>query len=96
MIKKERSDEYKNNLRRIISQFGRSKDKMDLWNFKECLQMVFKGIFVTDKKIVKIDLYEPFDEILTEVGFDTNAVISVRMENKGVCCNERRQRGTAR
>jgi len=50
MIKKERSDEYKNNLRRIISQFGRSKDKMDLWNFKECLQMVFKGIFVTDKK----------------------------------------------
>jgi site-specific DNA recombinase len=94
MIKKERSDEYKNNLRRIISQFGRSKDKMDLWNFKECLQMVFKGIFVTDKKIVKIDLYEPFDEILTEVGFDTNAVISVRMENKGVCCNECRQRGT--
>ncbi|MBF0570835.1 MAG: recombinase family protein [Candidatus Omnitrophica bacterium] len=84
MIKKERSDEYRNNLRKIISQFGRSKDKMDLRNFRDCLQMVFKGIFVTDKRIVKIDLYEPFDEILAEEGFDTNAVISVKWENKAV------------
>lgn len=93
MIKKERSDEYRDNLRKIISQFGRSKDRMELRHFRECIQMVFKGIVVTDKKIVKIDLYEPFDEILEEMEFDTNAVIPIRWETRGDSHTECRERG---
>ena len=95
MIKKERSEEYKNNLRRIIAQFAISRDKMDLGNLKETLQVVFKGIFVTDKKVVKIELYEPFDEILAEAGFDTKALIPITKESFYVDRTKYSERGAS-
>ena len=65
---------------------------MDLGNLKEILQVIFKGIFVTDKKIVKIELYEPFDEILAEAGFDTKALIPINKENFNVVRTEYSER----
>ena len=43
---------------------------MDLMMTKEFLQAIFKIIVVKNRKIVKLELYEPFDKLLREINFD--------------------------
>ncbi len=70
MMEKEKSENYKILVKKIVSQFRLSQGKMDLMMTKEFLQSIFKNIVVKNRKIIKLDLYEPFDTLLSEMNFD--------------------------
>lgn len=85
MLVKEKSEDYQNRLRKVAAQFQRTQEKLDLMTLKESLQVVFKNIVVKDKKIIKLELYEPFETFLREMNFDVNDVIEIDKTDCSEC-----------
>lgn len=81
LIEKERSKDYQRILNRILDNFDKSKDELDPITRKELLQLVFKSILLKDKKIVKLELYQPFEKYLNEQKCNINQIIPITSEN---------------
>ncbi|MDP8265261.1 MAG: recombinase family protein [Candidatus Aceula lacicola] len=80
-IEKERSEEYELRLKKVVSEFKRTCDKMDLMLTKEFLQLIFKRIVVKDRRIVELVVYEPFDTFLGEMNFKASSFFSEEQES---------------
>lgn len=89
MLEKERSENYQALLKKVSAQFHLTKGKMDLMMMKEFLQLIFKSIVVKNKKIVKLEVYEPFETLLREMDFDVNAEIPIGKECHTYCVDSR-------
>lgn len=81
LIEKERSKDYQRVLNRILDNFDKSKDELDPITRKELLQLVFKSILLKDKKIVRLELYQPFEKYLNEQKCNINQIIPITSEN---------------
>ncbi len=81
LIEKERSADYQKILNRILENFDKTKEELDPITRKELLQLVIKSILLKDKKIVKLELYQPFKRYLEELKCSTTPVITKSYEN---------------
>ena len=63
LIEKERSSEYKNILKSVISHVDTIKTGLDIAGKKGLLKLVFKSIKVKNGRIKSFELYEPFKSL---------------------------------
>jgi len=80
IIEKDRSEEYQNLLKSVIENFDKTKEEMDAVTKKEFLQLIFRWILIKDKKIVTMDLYQPFKRYLKEQKCNINQIIAMGTE----------------
>lgn len=80
MIEKERTENYRALLKKVVMQFKQTKENIDLPTTKDFIQLIFKRVVIENKKIIDIEVYEPFETLLRELSFDLKAVISVEKE----------------
>lgn len=80
MIEKEREENYRALLKKVLGQFRLTKNEMDLMTTKEAMQLIFKRIVVADKKIIQIEVYEPFETLLRELKFDITSSVTIGKE----------------
>lgn len=80
MLENQRSENYKHLLKSVIQNFDKTKEEMDPITKKEFLQLIIKRILLKDKKIVTLELYQPFERYLKEQ--ECNINLTIPMGNK--------------
>ena len=92
MIEKERSEEYQTFLQTVIAGFDRIKDEVDLKLLKEVLKLVFKRLVILNRKIIDLQLYEPFKTFYEELNL--KEILQEKLEGKcETHCSHRRALG---
>lgn len=81
LIEKERAKEYQQLLKRVIDDFDRTKENIDIIAKKELLRLIFKRVMVDDGKIVNVELYEPFKTFYEETKCGEKAKIPTTNAN---------------
>lgn len=81
MIERERSEVYRRILERVLTEFNETKEELAPIEKKELLQLVIKRILIKDKKIVKLDLYQPFERYLKELKCDITQITTMALGN---------------
>ena len=70
LVEKEDSREYHNLLAMVMEKFTERKKSLTINEKKALLRLVFKEIVVTNGKLTRFELYEPFKTLLKEVDFE--------------------------
>jgi hypothetical protein len=81
MIERERSEVYQKILERVLVDFNETKGELAPITKKELLQLVIKRALIKDKKLVKLELYSPFERYLKELKCNINQIMTTALGN---------------
>ncbi len=76
LLEKERSETYQRTLLRVLENFDKTKEKIDPITKKELIQLIIKSALIKDKKIAKLDLYQPFERYLKGLKCNITQIIT--------------------
>jgi len=60
LVSREKQKDYQAYVREVLSRFEEAKEELDPIRKKEIVRVIFKRVLIQDRKIVELELFEPF------------------------------------